>query len=170
MSGSNVTIRKVSPVDIQAITRIYNHYIQHSTSTFEEQLLDEKNIEERVRRVTEGYSINYPWLVATDNGEVIGYAYASPWKERSAYRYSCETSIYIDPDSQGRGTGSALYNELLSQLADLGITTAIGIITLPNPGSVGLHERLGFRQAGHFKRIGFKFEEWLDTGYWQKQL
>ncbi|MCL6271211.1 N-acetyltransferase family protein [Sansalvadorimonas sp. 2012CJ34-2] len=170
MSDPDRTIRDIGPQDIQAITRIYNHYIQHSTSTFEEQLVTEKQIEERVRKVTDSFPISYPWLVATEKGDVVGYAYASPWKERSAYRFACETSVYMDSTSHSRGTGSLLYRELLAQLASLGITTAIGVITLPNPRSIKLHERIGFQQVGHLHKVGFKFGEWHDTCYWQKQL
>ncbi len=170
MTETGTVIRQIKPADIQAVTRIYNHYIEHSTSTFEEQLLTEKDMEERIRRITEGDSASYPWLVACQGEETIGFAYASPWKERSAYRFACETSIYLHPDHHTRGTGSALYTQLLDQLTELGICTAISIITLQNPGSIRLHKRLGFQKAGQLKRVGFKFDTWLDAGYWQKQL
>ena len=87
-------------------------------------------------------------------------------RKRSAYRFTCETSIYIHPDLQGRGAGSALYAALLERLAEHDIRTAIGVVTLPNPGNIRLHERFGLEKAGHFKCVGFKFGQWLDTSYW----
>ena len=170
MTVASQIIRDSLPTDIPAITRIYNQYILHSTSTFEELPVTEEQIEQRMRKVTEGKPQSYPWLVAIDEGEITGYAYASPWKERSAYRFACETSVYLSPEHHGRGTGTALYHALLERLREQGLRTAVAVITLPNPGSVRLHERLGFEQAGHLKNIGFKFDQWLDTGFWQKEL
>ena len=164
-------IRPVQPSDIPAITRIYNHYIEHSTSTFEEHSLSEQQMQERIEKVTS----RFPWLVTEDNGSIAGYAYAGIWKDRSAYRFCCEASIYMAPasantNSQGRGLGSTLYSTLLHELEGLGITTVIGILTLPNDASERLHNKLGFEKVGHLERVGFKFGQWLDVGYWQKHL
>ena len=111
-----------------------------------------------------------PWLVADDRGQVTGYAYAGKWKGRCAYRFSVESGIYLDPACTGRGIGAALYRALLARLAPLGVRVVIAGISLPNPASVALHERLGFEPAGRFREVGFKFGRWIDVGYWQAVL
>ena len=102
--------------------------------------------------------------------QVVGYAYAGRWHDRSAYRYSVETTIYLDADHLGKSIGSGLYAALLQQLKERGMHVAIGGIALPNPGSVALHEKLGFRKVAHYGEVGFKFNRWIDVGYWQHAL
>ena len=111
-----------------------------------------------------------PWLVAERNGEVAGYAYASKWKGRCAYRYSVETTVYVEKEAVGHGIGRLLYADLLAALRALSLHVAIGGIALPNERSVRLHEALGFRKVAHFEQVGFKLERWVDVGYWQKML
>ena len=108
-----------------------------------------------------------PWFVAEQDGVILGYSYASKWKGRCAYRYSMEVTVYLRPDRVGRGLGSALYSKLLPALKSQRIHVAVGIIALPNEASVKLHEKMGFLKAAHFKEVGFKFERWIDVGYWQ---
>ena len=100
----------------------------------------------------------------------MGYASATKWKGRSAYRFSVETTIYLAPHSVGKRIGTELYRHLLDQLRDLGLHTAIGGVALPNPASVALHEKCGFRKVAHFGEVGFKFGKWIDVAYWQVSL
>jgi L-amino acid N-acyltransferase YncA len=98
----------------------------------------------------------------------MGYAYAQPWKGRSAYRYSVEVSVYLDHQITQQGIGSRLYGELFQILAERGFHAVIGGVTLPNPVSVRLHEKFGFEKVAHFKEVGYKFGKWIDVGYWEK--
>ena len=109
----------------------------------------------------------FPLLVYVEKDFVLGYAYATRWKARPAYKYSAESSIYLATEVQGRGIGTQLYKGLLNELKHLGIHTVIGGIALPNEASIALHEKLGFVKAAHFKEVGFKHSRWVDVAYWQ---
>ncbi|PLY04068.1 MAG: phosphinothricin acetyltransferase [Desulfuromonas sp.] len=159
-------IRDAAPDDAAAIAAIYNPYILDTVITFEEHPVTEQVMAERIRTINRGY----PWLVFEQNGLCLGYAYASAWKDRSAYRFSCETSIYLAAQAHGQGVGTRLYEALLDDLRRRGQRTAIACIALPNPASVALHEKLGFRKVGHFAAVGIKFSRSIDVGYWQHQL
>lgn len=159
-------VRAVQTNDIPTILEIYNHYIATSTVTFEETLLTLDEVETRIA----GIQQKYPYLVYEENGEVIGYAYASVFRTRIAYRFSVETSVYVHKDHYKKGVAKQLYKELLIQLKDQGITSAMGGITLPNEASVLLHEKMGFKKVGHFEKVGYKFDQWLDVGFWQIML
>ena len=111
-----------------------------------------------------------PWLVFEEHGEVLGYAYASPWRVRPAYRYAVESSVYLAPGATGRRLGQQLYRCLFEALRALGLHSVIGGVALPNPASVALHESLGFRKVAHFEQVGWKHGRWVDVGYWQLQL
>jgi L-amino acid N-acyltransferase YncA len=153
--------------DVAAITDIYNHYITHTTITFEEQVIATDQMRTRI----EAYTRLYPWLVAVDEaGTVQGYAYASKWKERAAYRHTAEATIYLRHGAEGQGLGKALYGELLKQIRQQGCHVVLGCIAIPNDASIGLHEHLGFKKVAHFNEVGRKFDQWLDVGYWQLQL
>ena len=160
-------IRPATTRDAEAVARIYNHYIANTTITFEEQAITSPQMAERIGKVA---LASLPWLVAEHDGRVDGYAYATQWKERSAYRFSVEITVYLAPEAVGRGIGSALYEALFAELDKRGVHAAIGGIALPNPASVALHEKLGMKQVAHFEQVGFKFGQWLDVGYWQKTL
>jgi L-amino acid N-acyltransferase YncA len=160
-------IRQAIATDAAAISRIYNHYILDSVITFEEQPVSPAEMAERIAEVT---LASLPWLIAEQDDSILGYARASKWKGRSAYRFSVETTIYLAPDCLGRGIGTSLYQLLLKQLKDLGLHVAIGGIALPNAASVALHEKLGFRKVAQFAEVGFKFSKWIDVGYWQLTL
>ena len=161
------TIRPVSAGDADSIARIYNHFILNTIVTFEEQAVSAQEIAGRIAEVA---SASLPWLVAERDGQIIGYAYASKWKGRCAYRYSVESTVYLDPDCLGQGLGSALYERLFAALRERGMHVVIGGIALPNPASVALHERLGMKKAAHFSEVGFKLGKWIDVGYWQAIL
>jgi phosphinothricin acetyltransferase len=159
-------IRDALPRDCAAIAAIYNHYVQHTVVTFEEVAVP---VDEMGRRVTEIQS-RFPWLVVEDAGEVQGYAYAGPWKQRAAYRFAVEISVYLHPAHVGKGLGTALYQHLLVALAALQVHAIIGGVALPNEASVRLHEKFGFIKTAHFADVGFKFGRWVDVAYWQLLL
>lgn len=159
-------IRDALPRDYAAIAAIYNHYVQHTVVTFEEVAVA---VDEMGRRVTEIQS-RFPWLVVEDAGEVQGYAYAGPWKQRAAYRFAVEISVYLHPAHIGKGLGTALYQHLLVALAALHVHAVIGGVALPNDASVRLHEKFGFIKTAHFAQVGFKFGRWVDVAYWQLLL
>lgn len=160
-------IRSATPEDAAAMINIYNPYVLASTVTFEEQAVTELQMAERIAQIQQE---GLPWFVYLEQGEIIGYAYASKWRVRSAYRFSVESTVYLQQGFSGRGFGSQLYQALLAELTRLGFHLVIGGITLPNEPSIALHEKMGFTKCGHFQQVGFKFGQWRDVGYWQKQL
>lgn len=162
-----IALRPVVPSDGPALAGIYNHYVERSWITFETDSVSDAGMEGRVR---EALDSGLPWLVAEGPGGVVGYAHATPWKGRCAYRFSVETTIYVDPGSTGQGIGAPLYSALLDALRATPLHTAIGGIALPNEASVRLHERLGFEKVAHFREVGFKLDRWVDVGYWQLRL
>jgi L-amino acid N-acyltransferase YncA len=166
------SIRPATPADAAAIAHIYNHYIAHTVITFEEAPVSAEEVAARVQGVQ---ALALPWLVMTDpdnpSGALLGYAYANRWRARSAYRFTAETSVYLDPAATGRGLGLTLYSHLLSTLrATTPLHTLIAGIALPNPASVRLHERLGFQHVGTYPAVGFKFNQWIDVGDWSLEL
>ncbi|HEX5959987.1 MAG TPA: GNAT family N-acetyltransferase [Rhodanobacteraceae bacterium] len=152
--------------DAPSICAIYNHYVTGTIVTFEEQSVAAGDMQVRMAAVLAGF----PWLVLECDGLVAGYAYASPWKTRSGYRFAAEASIYLAPAWMGRGLGCALYQSLLDDLRARNIHCVIGGAALPNAASVALHEKLGFTKVAHFRGNGFKFGRWIDVAYWQKLL
>lgn len=157
-------VRRAGPADAGAIADIYNHYVRDTVVTFEEEPVAASVI---AGRMGDG---SLPWFVAEVDGTIVGYAYASKWVGRCAYRYSVETTVYLRHGLQRRGLGTALYASLLPRLREMGMHAAIAGISLPNPGSVGLHEKLGFTPVGAFRQVGFKQDRWIDVGYWQLML
>jgi len=161
-------IRTVSDKDVNLITEIYNYYIAETVITFEEEPV---TVEIMLARIAKIKADGLPWLVAEDEtGNVIGYAYATKWRERFAYRFSVEVTVYLSATHSGQGIGTELYQALFTALKGRSIHSVIGGITLPNPASIALHEKFGMQQVAHFKEVGFKFGQWLDTGYWQGEL
>lgn len=159
-------IRPVTENDAKELCEIYNHYIENSNISFEEELLSIDDMRDRI-------SLNasqYPWLVYETEGKVMAYAYASTWKSRAAYRFTLESTIYTAPDLNQKGIGTRLYEKLFEELEGCLVRSVMGVIALPNDASVGLHEKMGFTKVAHFKEVGYKHDEWLDVGYWQKFL
>ena len=147
-------IRDVTPDDAAAIVAIYNHYIETSTATFEEELLSVETMRERI---VEGTKL-YPWLVLERDGAIVGYAYARPWHVRSAFRFTAEISVYLSPEARGKGLGQSLYEALFSAIEIQGRTHClIAAVSLPNEASVALHEKMGFRKVGEVRQAGWKF-------------
>jgi len=166
-STRSATIREATASDAAPIAAIYDHYILKTVVTFEEEPVSDAEI---ARRIEEVRAASLPWLVAEAEGHVLGYAYARPWHARSAYRFSVESTIYLAHDAVGRGVGTELYGALLARLPTRGIHAVLGGIALPNAASVALHEKLGFRKVAELAEVGFKFERWIDVGYWQRLL
>ena len=162
-----MTVRAAELSDSSAIAAIYNHYVANTIITFEEEPVEAADIARRIGNVR---SASLPWLVAEEDSRVAGYAYATPWKARSAYRFSVEVTVYVALESAGRGIGSMLYSNLFSHLHTLGIHAVIGGIALPNDLSVALHEKFGLKKVAHFLQVGFKFNRWVDVGYWERTL
>jgi len=160
-------IRPVTSADLPAMAALYNHYILNTTISFEEQPVSAEELGSRVAKV---HSAGLPWLVAEENGELVGYAYAGPWHARSAYRYTVEISVYLSYLHCGRGWGTRLYESLFVILRKLPVHTVIGGIALPNVASIALHEKFGMQQVAHYRETGYKFGQWIDVGYWQVML
>ncbi|MEK9612769.1 MAG: GNAT family N-acetyltransferase [Flavobacteriaceae bacterium] len=158
-------IRKATREDAQSICEIYNHYVLNTHSTFEEKAIDESIISNRMQLNEE-----LSWWVYEENHRVQGYAYACPWKMRSAYQYTLEVSIYFNKDKIGKGNGSLLYTQLIDELRSKNYSTLLAGIALPNPRSIKFHEVLGFRKVGQLEKVGFKLNRWIDVGYWQLNL
>lgn len=160
-------IRSAKPQDAEALAGIYNHYILNSVISFEEETVSGREMRGRMADVQK----MYPWLVYEEEGAIAGYAYATPWKNRSAYRHAAETTIYVDKAKLGKGIGTRLYAPLLQALRDRDdLHVVMAGIALPNDGSVAIHEKLGFVKVGHYREIGRKFGRWIDVGYWQLML
>jgi phosphinothricin acetyltransferase len=159
-------IRSATAADAQAICSIYNHFILQSTVTFEETAITPDDMAARI----DALAGRLPFLVAELDGAVAGYAYAAPWKTRSAYRHTVESSVYVAPGFAGMGLGSRLVQALLQDLRGRDVHAVLAGIALPNGASIGLHEAFGFSQVGQMREVGRKFGQWLDVGYWQLVL
>lgn len=157
-------IRDCVAEDAVRIAEIYNYYVQNTVISFEEEPITAEMMLERMTKITQ----SLPWLVYEDEGVVIGYGYASPWKERAAYRHSVECSVYLDREKVRRGIGTELYHALVDRLKALSVHCIIGGVALPNDASVGLLEKFGFEKVAHFKEVGMKLGKWVDVAYWQQ--
>lgn len=163
-----IAIRAARPADAAAIADIYAPYVATGTISFE---LEPPDTRTMARRMAASDGL-YPWIVATqdEEGGVLGYAYATRFRDRPAYDYVVETSIYMSGAVQGQGTGRLLYEALIDTVRHQGFTQAIGVVALPNPGSIALHEAVGFRRAGVYREVGYKQGRWIDVGIWQCEL
>ncbi len=162
-----MNIRTATPADAAAIAAIYDPIVKGTTISFEAEPPGEAEMRARIEKTLD----TLPWLVAEDStGAVCGYAYASKHRERAAYQWSVDTTVYVREDQRGRGVGRALYGRLLPLLAELGYCQAFAGIALPNDGSIGLHEAVGFTALGVYRDVGFKQGQWRDVGWWQKTL
>jgi phosphinothricin acetyltransferase len=159
-----LSIRLATADDAAAIAGIYRPYVDLTRISFETEAPDGPEIMRRMANPI------HPWLVAADQGTLVGFTSTSPMRSRAAYRWSVETGIYLAPEAQGRGFGRALLEAHLELLKRQGFVTIIAGIALPNDASVALHEKLGFTLSGVERGVGFKFGEWVDVGRWQKDL
>ena len=159
-------IRKVHINDAKQMVDIYNYYVLNSVATFDDVPLATEAFEEKITTINAGF----PFIVFTENENIIGYAYAGKWRYKPAYKQTAEITVYVKHDEHGKQIGTKLYVELLKQLKQQNFHTVIGGVTLPNEASVKLHEKFGFQKAAHFKAVGLKFNQWQDVGFWQLSL
>jgi len=156
-------IRKATRNDAKEIAEIYNYYVVNSIATFAQESISETemllNIENAIL-----------WYVYVEEYAILGYAYASKWKQRSAYKFTVESSVYLKPNTFNKGIGTQLYTKLFQNLKSLKIHAIIGGMSLPNKASQALHEKFGFKKVAHFKEVGYKFNKWIDVGYWELLL
>lgn len=156
-------IRPASSGDTSDILRIYAPFVEQTAVSFEEEV---PGVEEMASRI-ETTMKEHPWLVCEYDGRIAGYAYASGHRNRSAYRWTKELSVYIDPDYKRRKIGKVLYQCVIDILDYQGICSVLAGITLPNPESVGFHEHMGFKKTAEFHSTGYKLGEWYDVGWWE---
>jgi L-amino acid N-acyltransferase YncA len=160
---TSATIRPVLIEDSQRICEIYNHYVLNTSISFEEEPVSRDEMAKRISTITG----SYPFLVYELDGVLLGYAYANRWKERAAYRFTAEVTVYIDKNHLGKGIGIKLLEELLRTVREYNIHALMAVIALPNDSSIRLHEKYGFKKAAHFPEVGYKQNRWIDVGYWE---
>ncbi len=160
-------VRACLDEDLPAIQAIYSHYVLTAVATFE---IVPPTLGDWQRKKAEIESYGLPFLVATIDDELVGYAYCSRWRPRPAYRFTVEDSIYVAPQAVGRGVGSALLPALLAEAAAVGARQVVAVISGEVKPSLALHARFGFREAGRLHAVGYKFDRWLDTVLMQKAL
>ena len=156
-------IRRATVADAAACARVYAPYVTDSCVSFEYEAPTEADFAERMAAA-------HVWVVAEEDGAVVGYAYASPHKAREAYRWTADVAIYTDAGRQGRGLGRRLYEELLALLPGLGLRVLVAVVAQPNPASDALHRSLGFEEVGVHRAIGFKHGRWHDVRLWQLRI
>jgi phosphinothricin acetyltransferase len=161
-----IRIRAARAEDADAIAAIYAPHVTEGAASFVERAPTADEMRARIAKL-EG---RFPWLVAEEDGGLLGYAYADRFRDRTAYRWAVETTVYVADGAQRRGVGRLLYARLLDSLRAQGFTQAIAAISLPNDASVKLHELAGFRRAGVYRQVGWKLGRWVDVGLWQAQL
>lgn len=159
-------IRTATAGDAAACAAIYAPYVTGTAITFEVEPPGEEEMAARIATAVASHA----WLVLEDEGRVVGYAYGGPYKERAAYRWSCEVSVYLELGRRRTGAGRRLYEALFERLAERGYRTAVAGMTLPNEASVGLHRALGFEPVGTYRRIGWKYDRWHDVAWTQRPL
>jgi phosphinothricin acetyltransferase len=162
----SIKIRIAEPDDAAGIVAVYGPYCDGSVISFELTAPSVEQMRERIERVMK----QFPWLVCEIDGEIAGYVYACQHRERAAYRWAVDVAVYIGPKYHRRGIGQALYSVLFEILRAQGFVKAYAGVTLPNPGSVGLHEAVGFRPLAVYRGVGYKFGKWLDVGWWELDL
>lgn len=161
---SDVKIETVSPADAERLLEIYTPYIKNTAITFEYDVPSVEKFRERI----ENTLVSYPYLKAVCNGKIIGYAYLSRFRERKAYQFCAETSIYVDTEERAKGTGSLLYKAIEELAKKQGILNLNACITYSNPPSIAFHEKLGYKTIGHFSKCGYKFGKWYDMIWMEK--
>lgn len=159
-------IRPFEPKDIPELLEMYNYFVLNSTATFDIEPLSLETFTEKLTKIYE----DFPFIVFEEDGEILGYAYGSKFRPKPAYNTTVESTVYVKHDTQRKKIGSLLYEELIKQLKAANFHIVLGVLTLPNDASVRLHEKFGFKQVAFLKQVGYKFETWLDVGFWQLDL
>lgn len=165
-NANDLRIRMAEPDDAFTLLGIYEPYVENTCITFEYQVPSLEKFTKRIRETLK----KYPYLAAEQNGEIVGYAYASPFKGRPAYDWAVETTVYLKENAKGKGIGRQLYTALEDILRKQNITNANACITYPNPESIGFHEKMGYRIVGHFSKCGYKDGQWRDVVWMEKFL
>jgi L-amino acid N-acyltransferase YncA len=166
MGVASSVVRSATVADAAACAAIYAPYVVDTAISFEAEPPDEAEMARRIAAALETHA----WLVVEDDGRVWGYAYGGPFKERKAYRWACEVSVYLERGRTRTGAGRRLYSELFERLTERGYRTAVGGMTLPNEASVALHRAMGFELVGTYRRIGYKLGAWHDVAWMQRPL
>ena len=163
------SIRDAVPADLPSVRAIYNHYVLNSTVTFDEEQMSLRALR---HKFTDAKRLGMPYLVAeSPSGQLLGYAYVYPWKEKAAYRFTVENSIYLGPASTGKGLGKALLAELIVKSKEAGLKEIIAVIADKGAeASIAMHKSFGFKEIGHMGKVGFKFDRWLGTVLLQRSL
>jgi L-amino acid N-acyltransferase YncA len=162
------SIRPFAWGDVSQMTAIYRHYVEHSTATFDTEPPNESAM--ATTKFAPIVDKGHPLLVAERGGKLLGYAYASVYRPRPAYRFTCEDTIYCAPDAQGQGVGTALMERVVAESRAFGFKQMIGVITAESASSIRLHQRLGFRVVGNYEAVGYKFDRWLDIVHMQRAV
>lgn len=159
-------IRLATPSDAPGILAIYAPYIENTSFTFETEIPTTEQFSERIKN----YLLSWPWLVTEKDGQITGYAYATRYRERTAYQWCTESSVYIHDDFQKAGVGRALYGALVEILKKQGFNNVYAVINLPNEKSVAFHERCGFEHFVTYEKVGYKLGKWKNVGWWKLQV
>ena len=163
-------IRPVTPADAAVICDIYNYYIDNTVISFEYDRVSVATMKQRIETTI----AEYPWFVYEEQGAVIAYAYANLWKAREAYKHTLEVTVYASHKMVTKGVGTKLYQAIFDDIEShqntRKVKSLMGVIALPNEASIGLHKKMGFVEAGYFKAVGFKFDQWIDVAFYQKDL
>lgn len=160
------TIRQATPADASQICALYNHYVKNTCVTFEEDEVTVEDMTSRILSTTKQWS----WLVAEEEGQILGYAYGSTWRARTAYRYTAESAIYLLNTAQQKGLGTRLYQALITDLKNKGYKVLVATLAGHNPVSEALHLKLGFKKVGAYQGVGYKHETWLGITTYQLTL
>jgi len=166
MDKEPMMIRKATEEDAEAIAKIYNWYILNTSVTIETETVSQDEMKRRILKKR----LKYDWLVGVIGQEIVGYADYGPFRERGAYNHTVESAIYIPLKSIGLGFGKILYDNLIESAKKRGYLEMIGLIALPNPGSVALHRKMGFHEVGVLRNVGYKFEKYVSVSIWQLSL
>ena len=157
-------IRNIKLSDAESISNLYNYYIENTITTF---ATEKMTIEDTSQKIQHILQQEYPFIVYEENGEIVGYAHLSTFRWHGAYDITAETTIYLQPNQQQNGIGSLLYAELIKRAEEQGFHSLIGVLSLPNDASQGLHRKFRFRQTGVLKEAGQKFGKLIDVEFWQ---
>ena len=161
-----IIIRDVKLEDTSSLVNIYKPYVEKTAITFEYDVPTVEQFRDRIKKITK----KFPYLVAEEDGEILGYAYAMSFHERIAYQWTVEVSVYLAENIRGKGVGKKLYLQLEELLKNQGIKTLTACITYPGSGSIEFHEKLNFEKVAHFKKVGFKLDAWHDVVWYQKNI
>ena len=165
--GAELVIRDANEADAEAVQAIYAHHVLHGTASYDIEPPTLDAIRDKIRHVRE---VGWPFIVAELEAGIAGYAYATQFRDREAYRFTAEDSIYVHPKMVGRGIGRALLKALVDQSAASGFRTIVAVIGGAEPASIAVHAALGFEEVGRLKAVGWKRERWLDNVYMQRAL